>query len=245
MRGLGPEGITLVDYKAGFEDSARGALTSLDWALTVVDPTLASVHLAVDLARTVHDMRAGVPPATRHLDDAALVEVAVRLYRESAVLGVLSVLNRVDSIATEAQLRGALGQDAPRVIGAFAEDKSIQGQWLRGERLQSHSLLGRAVAAAQALEGIQREQNLMADRIDHRCGGGPQRPPKEHAVSDPIRVGIIICDHIGAAPVGSAFVRFGRAKGRSARTPGEKWSSWASRAAGGVPGATSSTHQRK
>jgi hypothetical protein len=75
VRGLGPEGITLVDYKAGFEDSARGALTSLDWALTVVDPTVASVHLSVDLARMVRDMRGGIPPATRHLEDATLVDV--------------------------------------------------------------------------------------------------------------------------------------------------------------------------
>ena len=35
----GEQPVTLVDFKAGFEDSARGAITSLDWAIVVVDPT--------------------------------------------------------------------------------------------------------------------------------------------------------------------------------------------------------------
>jgi len=36
--------VTLVDFKAGFEDTARGAITSLDWAIVIVDPTLAKSH---------------------------------------------------------------------------------------------------------------------------------------------------------------------------------------------------------
>lgn len=36
--------VTLIDFKAGFEDSARGVMTSLDWAMVVVDPTVASVE---------------------------------------------------------------------------------------------------------------------------------------------------------------------------------------------------------
>jgi predicted metal-binding protein len=59
VRGLGPDGVTLFDFKAGFEDPARGALTTLDWAVTVVDPTAASGQLAADLARMVRDMRDG------------------------------------------------------------------------------------------------------------------------------------------------------------------------------------------
>jgi CO dehydrogenase nickel-insertion accessory protein CooC1 len=163
--GLGPEGVTLVDYKAGFEDPARGALTSLDWALSVVDPTVASVRLAADLARMVQAMRSGVPPATRHLEDAALVEIAVRLYRESAVLGVLAVLNRVEATVTAEFLQRALGEDGPRVVGVFGEDPLLQGQWLRGEPLQSPGLLDRAVTATEAIEDTQRVQDAVAARI--------------------------------------------------------------------------------
>ena len=49
----GAEPVTLVDFKAGFEDSARGVLTGLDWAVVVVDPTTASLHMAVHLKRMV------------------------------------------------------------------------------------------------------------------------------------------------------------------------------------------------
>jgi CO dehydrogenase nickel-insertion accessory protein CooC1 len=154
---LGPHGVTLVDFKAGFEDSARGALTSLDWALAIVDPTLASVHLAVDLGRMVRDMRDGIPPATRHLESADLAEVAVRLFRESPVRGVVSVLSRVSSAAVEAHLRGALERGGPPVVGVFADDPAIQDQWMRGQPLRSDRLLGGATAVVRALEGRQRE----------------------------------------------------------------------------------------
>lgn len=162
VRGLGPDGITVVDYKAGFEDPARGALTSLDWALTVVDPTIASVQLALDLAHMVREMRDGVPPATQHLDRADLVEAAVRLYRDSPVRGALSVLNRVDAEGTETYLRRALESDGPRVIGVFAEDPAISQQWLRGQPLRSDRLRPIAADVVRAIEVAQCERDTAA-----------------------------------------------------------------------------------
>jgi CO dehydrogenase nickel-insertion accessory protein CooC1 len=157
VRGLGPEGVTLVDYKAGFEDSARGALTSLDWALAVVDPTVASVRLAGDLARMVRDMRAGVPPATRHLEDAQLVSLAVRLFRDAPIRGVAAVLNRTDAGETERFLRGALEPQGVPVAGVFADDPAIERQWLEGSRLDSDGLARSAALLARALETLHRE----------------------------------------------------------------------------------------
>jgi CO dehydrogenase nickel-insertion accessory protein CooC1 len=157
VSGLGPNAVTLVDYKAGLEDSARGAVTSLDWLLAVTDPTRAAVQLAIHLARLAQNVRLGVPPATRHLARADFVELAVRLFRESPVRGVLAVLNRVRDPATEWRLRESLAGSGPPVSRIFGEDPAIQRQWLHGEPLHSATCRSAAVALARALEAAQRE----------------------------------------------------------------------------------------
>jgi CO dehydrogenase maturation factor len=58
--------VTLVDFKAGIEDTARGVITSLDWAIVVVDPSNASIQMAADMWHMVDQIRAGVLPATDH-----------------------------------------------------------------------------------------------------------------------------------------------------------------------------------
>lgn len=145
-------GVTLVDYKAGFEDSARGALTSLDLALAVVDPTAAALQLAIHLARMVAAIRAGVPPATRHLPTPELAALAVRLFRETRLRGTGAVLNRVTDTDTERYLRQALEAADVPILGVLEEDPRIQGQWLRGERIRSDRLLRGAAAVVRHLE---------------------------------------------------------------------------------------------
>jgi len=161
----GPNEVMLVDYKAGFEDSARGALTTLDWALAVVDPTSAALQMAIHLSRMVKDIRGGVPPATRHLEPAAAAQ-AVQLFREARIEGVLSVLNRVGDEETERYLREVLERDGTRVLGVVRDDPSIQRQWLRGERLRSASLTEGAMRLAGQLEAVER---------DVRAGAGASR----------------------------------------------------------------------
>ncbi len=150
---LDPEHVMLVDFKAGFEDSARGALTSLDWALVAVDPTVAAMQMAIHLAVMVSKIRSGVPPATRHLlDRGDLVELAIRLFRDARVHGTVAVLNRVADPATEEYLRSAL-QDGPiPVVGRFGADHAVEEQWLRGRRLHSDALAREASALVCALE---------------------------------------------------------------------------------------------
>jgi CO dehydrogenase nickel-insertion accessory protein CooC1 len=153
---VGSGTVMLVDYKAGFEDSARGALTSLDWALAVVDPTTAALRMAIDLDRMAEDIRTGVPPATRHLEPEA-AEQAVRLFREAQVKGVLVVLNRVLGEDAERYVRDSLESEGARVVGVFGEDPSIQRQWLRGERLGSARLSKAAARLSERLEGAERD----------------------------------------------------------------------------------------
>jgi CO dehydrogenase nickel-insertion accessory protein CooC1 len=155
---LDPQHVVLVDFKAGFEDSARGALTSLDWALVVVDPTVAAVQMAVHMKEMVDQIRSGVPPATQHLlERGDLVELAIRLFREARVRGVVSVLNRVADPSTEAYLRVALGDASVLVAGSFQADHSIEDQWLRGLRVESETLGREAAALVTDLESIARE----------------------------------------------------------------------------------------
>ena len=145
----------LVDFKAGFEDSARGVLTSLHWAVVVVDPTTASIHMAVHLKKMVEKIREGVLPPTAHLADPGLAELARRQFRESGIQGVVAILNRVPDRDSEAFLRGRLKEmGGPEVIGVLPEDRTIQHKWLRGQEIEAGALQGAIHAAAVALEAF-------------------------------------------------------------------------------------------
>jgi CO dehydrogenase nickel-insertion accessory protein CooC1 len=152
--------VSLVDFKAGFEDSARGVLTSLDWAIAVVDPTVASVQLAIELDGIVRLMRQGVPPATRHLERDDLIELAIRQFRDAPVRGVVAILNRVLDAGTERFLRDALASEGPPVIGSLEEEPSIQSCWLRGQRVESARLQSRAGGIVRGLEQAVRHSGV-------------------------------------------------------------------------------------
>jgi len=149
VRGTDP--ILVVDHKAGFEDAARGTLTAVDWALVAVDPTTAAVQMARHLSDTVAAIRRGVPPATRHLDRPELADIAVRLFREARVRGVMVVLNRVGTRAGEAYLRAALERSGARPIAVFGEEPAVAAQWLHGERLRCGALSGAGLQCAREI----------------------------------------------------------------------------------------------
>lgn len=145
----------LVDFKAGFEDSARGVLTGLDWAVVVVDPTTASLHMAVHLKKMVKKIREGMLPPTAHLSDPDLAEMARRQFTESRIQGVVAILNRVSDSDVEAYLRGKLeALGGPKVMGVLPELRTIQSQWLRGEEVQAGGLSHEIRSIALALETL-------------------------------------------------------------------------------------------
>jgi CO dehydrogenase nickel-insertion accessory protein CooC1 len=164
VAGLGADDVVLVDFKAGLEDSARGAVASIDWAVAVVDPTVAAVHMAIDLERLVGQVRAGVPPPTRHLARQDLAELAIRQFRESPVRGVRAVLNRVRAGPMEAFLRESLAHGGPDVLAVLGEDPAIQDQWLHGARLESAELERAVAHVADALEEHSRDEVPQARR---------------------------------------------------------------------------------
>lgn len=147
--------VFLADFKAGFEDSARGVILGLDWALVVVDPTTASLQMAIHFDQMVRKLRRGALPATAHLEDQALVEEARRQFRASRVQGVAAILNRIPDTDTEAFVRERLHKmGGPRVLGALPEDRDIQRQWLRGDEVRSEDLEESVGSMTLALEKL-------------------------------------------------------------------------------------------
>jgi len=128
--------VTLVDFKAGFEDSARGVITSLDWAIVVVDPTNPAVELAVYMKRMVDRIKAGELPATKHLKSPELVELANRTFREAKIKDALFVLSKIPNRRTEKYLRKRLAERGLKPSGIIHEDPAIAVSWLRGTPLE-------------------------------------------------------------------------------------------------------------
>jgi CO dehydrogenase nickel-insertion accessory protein CooC1 len=133
LRSGDEEPVTLIDFKAGFEDSARGAITSLDWVVVVVDPTNTSVRIAGDMRRIVNDLGAnGTIPATRHLGDPALVAYVNELYANARTRGLSCILNKVTSDDTEQYLRRRLMEVEIEPIGVMHNHPGIAASWLTG-----------------------------------------------------------------------------------------------------------------
>jgi CO dehydrogenase maturation factor len=144
--------VTLVDFKAGFEDSARGAVTSLDWVIVIVDPTLAAIEMACDMRDMVARMKAKELPATMHLESPELVALANRIFIEANIKGVLCVMNNIHNTEIENYLRMRLSAKSIKPIGVIHEDLSMSTSWLKGLPLDGVKPKKEAEKIAQALE---------------------------------------------------------------------------------------------
>jgi CO dehydrogenase nickel-insertion accessory protein CooC1 len=144
--------VTLVDFKAGFEDTARGAITSLDWAIVVVDPTLAALEMASEMYDMVARMKALELPATLHLEKPELVALANKIFIESRIKGVFSVLNKVQNKETQIYLTEELLARSITPIGTIYEDPSISIKWLKGKPLAGSEIQEEALNIARVLE---------------------------------------------------------------------------------------------
>ena len=148
----GEECLTLVDFKAGFEDSARGVVVGFDRAVAVVDPTSAAPQLAIHLISLVNRIKRGDRPATEHLEDPELVEAARRLFREARIQDVLVVLNRVDAESAR-HLLGVLSRRGVHPVATIRMDPRVSISWLKGVRLEAREASEDVEELASALEG--------------------------------------------------------------------------------------------
>lgn len=144
--------VTLIDFKAGFEDSARGVLTNLDWAIVVIDPTIASVEIASDMRAMIDQIKADVLPATAHLESPELVAVANKLYTDAKIKDVFFVMNKIPDQETEKYLREKLAQKDIDPIGSISEDSSIPAAWLKGTQIQAKNAFAEAQKIIEVLE---------------------------------------------------------------------------------------------
>jgi len=156
IHGGSQEPVTLIDFKAGFEDSARGAVTSLDWAIVVVDPTTASVEIAVNMREMVRQIKTHVLPATAHLESPELVALANQIFTQARIKDLSFVLNKVPGKAIESYLRDKLHQRGIEPVGLVHEDSSVLFAWLKGELVRSE----------QALKEVQPIVNKLEEAFD-------------------------------------------------------------------------------
>lgn len=159
IQGIGAHSVTLIDVKAGLEDSARGIITSMDWLITVVDPTYASIQIAIDIKNLVHQMKAGKTPSTEHLESPELVERANKIYREAIVKDSFAVLNKISDKKTEKYLNEQLEKKGIEPIGTIYKDSSISLSWLEGKPLEGIKANKDIMGVIKRLEqGIKEQQ---------------------------------------------------------------------------------------
>jgi len=157
LRSEDPSPVTLVDFKAGFEDSARGAITSLDWVIVVVDPTNAAIQMAIHMKEMVAQIKAGKPPSTQHLESPELAELAKLIFREARIKDVLVILNRVVDEEMENFLQERLEQHGIKPIGTIREDPSLTITWLKGKPLLETEAQKDVERIIRILEAIEEE----------------------------------------------------------------------------------------
>jgi len=156
--------VTLVDFKAGFEDTARGVITGLDWAIVLVDPTIAAVEMAINMRDMVNQIKNGKLPATQHLESAELVAIANQLFMNARINGVLFLLNKIGNTNMEAYLRSKLSESGIEPDGVIHEDPSISLSWLKGTTLDTRSSQADIASFVRKLE-IAEELNIAKSDI--------------------------------------------------------------------------------
>jgi CO dehydrogenase nickel-insertion accessory protein CooC1 len=147
--------VMLVDFKAGFEDTARGVITSLDWAIVLVDPTIAAVEMAVNMRDTIDQIKDGGLPATHHLENPTLVAMANRMFLKARIKGALFVMNKIQSEEMKRYLEAKLAEREIEPVGIIREHPAISIAWLQGKPLaipEAHEEVQKIVKELEALE---------------------------------------------------------------------------------------------
>jgi len=160
VEGIGNQAVTLIDIKAGLEDSARGVITSMDWIITVVDPSTASFEIAKDIKNIVSQIKNGELPATAHLESPEFIEDAKKIYKEAKIKESFTILNKIKNKKTEKYISNILNEKELNIIGTIYEDDSISLSWLKGKPLKGVKAIEDMKKAVEKLERIVKEQEV-------------------------------------------------------------------------------------
>lgn len=165
-RGKAP--VTLVDFKAGFEDTARGVITGLDWAIVIVDPTIAAVELAENMRDTVDQIKNGKLPATRHIEDPAVVEIANQIFTQASIKGTLFVLNKIPDKETQYYLETRLAERGIHPNGVIHVHPSISLSWLKGRPLHIPEARDEVLQIIKELEAAESAYSVPGKRQERK-----------------------------------------------------------------------------
>lgn len=132
--------LTLVDLKAGIEDTARGVLVGMDQAIVVTDPSTAGIGIAVYMSQLIGRLQAGAEPATHHLESAELADVARKRFSESRLAAVHVILNRVIDEDEEQEVHRMLDEHGIEPIAVIPHQTALRRAWLRSQPLPTADL---------------------------------------------------------------------------------------------------------
>lgn len=155
--------VTLIDFKAGLEDTARGVVTSLDLGIFVLDPTLVSVEMAGNMKQIVERIQSHELPATAHLESPELIEWAKRFYRGAQIKGVRYILNRVNSKEEEEVLKKLLREKGIETSCTIFQDPMISNAWLQGISIKNDEQQYEIEKFVSILEGDLATDKSMVD----------------------------------------------------------------------------------
>jgi CO dehydrogenase maturation factor len=150
--------VTIVDFKAGFEDSARGAVTSLDWVIVVIDPTTAAIEMAFNMQDMVEQIKADVLPATSHLETDEMVFWANKYFTESTIQNVFFILNQIQSAEMEGYIRERLAEHDIQPLGVIYREDGISTSWLKGLPIEATQAVEEIKNVVAKLEQFEKEE---------------------------------------------------------------------------------------
>jgi CO dehydrogenase nickel-insertion accessory protein CooC1 len=127
--------VLLVDFKAGLEDTSRGALIGMDAIVAVCDPSSAAIQAAITLNRILSAQNSGDLPSTGHLETPNLADLMLRLYSQWHPRPLYLVLNKIADEATRAYIEAQLEDSQLELAASIPDSAFLREAWLRGEEL--------------------------------------------------------------------------------------------------------------
>ena len=152
--------VTLIDFKAGLEDSARGVITGIHWAFVVVDASTAGLAVAASMNDLVERIHEGEKPAVAHLEEHER-ELARELYSSSPLRGAIYVLSKVPDASTQHTLESRLRPIGIDIAGAIPLDSAVARCWLNGAPLDPEPTREALDEIVDAVERAEKHQRVV------------------------------------------------------------------------------------
>jgi CO dehydrogenase nickel-insertion accessory protein CooC1 len=142
QRGRAP--VTLVDFKAGFEDMAESMRDIVD------------------------QIKNGKLPATQHIDDPMLVDIANQLFTQASIKGTLCVLNKILDKKTEIYLKRKLAEKGIHPDGVIYEYPAISLSWLKGTLLDATEARDDVIQIIEELKAAESAYSTLVSKLAPR-----------------------------------------------------------------------------